>query len=230
MGELMMNAEMKKRIKKLLLKLIPNSYLKFLYLAYLSRLETWKKKHRGSYLLLNDRFDLYNHLFSKVLHGGPIAYLEFGVYKGETIKYWSTIDANPKSLFFGFDTFSGLPETWLNYEKGSFDTNGEMPDIKDNRISFIKGMFQDVLPPFLEKQKMTSTLVLHMDADLYSSTLNVLTRCNDIILPGTVVIFDEFSALIHEFKALEDYCSAYIRDYVVLGATKNFNQVAIQMK
>jgi hypothetical protein len=73
--------------------------------------------------------------------------------------------------------------------------------------------------------------VLNNDSDLYSSTLYVLTRAHDRLKPGTIVIFDEFSSVLNEFMALKHYCSAYRRDYEVLGATSSyFAQVAVRFK
>ncbi|MBN1424032.1 hypothetical protein JXA88_05690 [Candidatus Fermentibacteria bacterium] len=81
---------------------------------------------------------------------------------------------------------------------------------------------------------MEGQVVLHADADLYSSTLYVLTRCNDILRPGSVVIFDEFASVLDEFRALEDYCAAYMRDYEVIAVTRTptdyFAHLALRMK
>jgi len=60
-------------------------------------------------VILPDRYDLYNYIIYDVLENRPIDYLEFGVWKGESLKYFSTLDQNPKSRFFGFDSFEGLP-------------------------------------------------------------------------------------------------------------------------
>ena len=70
-------------------------------------------------------------------------------------------------------------------------------------------------------------LIIHMDADLYSSTLFVLTYLSDY-LPGANVIFDEFDSAFDEFRALEDYCSAYRRSYEVLAVTDWCEHVAIR--
>jgi hypothetical protein len=43
------------------------------------------------------------------------------------------------------------------------------------------------------------------------------------------VIFDEFTCLLHEFRALEDYSAAYMRKYEVLCATGDNIQIAVQM-
>ena len=79
-----------------------------------------------------------------------IDYLEFGVHEGHSILYWAECNKAPESRFFGFDTFSGLPEDWTpDYRKGHFDTSGHIPETTDKRVSFISGLFQDTVPEFL---------------------------------------------------------------------------------
>jgi hypothetical protein len=232
-----MNAKLQTRIKCILSKVIPDSS-KLRYLSYIARLESWRKKHDESYPFFDNRYDLYDYLNSDIIDKGQINYLEFGVFKGDTMKYWTSINRHRESIFFGFDTFSGLPEDWEIFtgttNKGTFDVGGTAPDLKDDRVSFVKGLFQDTLPAFLKTHAFASQLVIHNDSDLYSSTLYVLTRCNDILLRGSIVILDEFSSILHEFRALEDYCSSYMRDYEVLGATKSptdyYPQIAVRMK
>lgn len=232
-----MNNKTLQKGKEILSKLIPDSS-KLRYLMYLPRLETWRRNHNERYPLFNDRYELYKYLNSEVIHDGPITYLEFGVYKGDSIKNWSTINTHSRSRFFGFDTFTGLPELWDtftgNVYKGTFDVHGEIPELRDERVSFVKGLFQDTLCNFLRKQRIISQLVINNDSDMYSSSLYLLTRCNDILLPGSIVIFDEFSTVLHEFRSLEDFCCSYLREYVVVGATKCPNgyymQVAISLK
>jgi O-methyltransferase len=73
-------------------------------------------------------------------------------------------------------------------------------------------------------------LIIHNDSDLYSATLYVLTCANSIIVPGTVIIFDEFYSVMHEFRALEDYCASYMRSYEVIAATRNHVQIAIRVQ
>src|SRR5438270_7095361 len=78
-----------------------------------------------------DRFDLYNHLNEFVLRRAPVDFLEFGVFKGESIRAWMLLNKNPASRFFGFDTFEGLPEEWRHVgkvtRKGEFSTGGRPP-------------------------------------------------------------------------------------------------------
>ena len=64
--------------------------------------------------------------------------------------------------------------------------------------------------------------MIHMDADLYSSTIFVLRAMKDAMRPGTILIFDEYWDLKGEFKALEDFSleSGKIFEYLVISDTR----------
>ena len=57
-------------------------------------------------------------------------YLEFGVFKGESINLFSKF--LKKKIIYGFDTFYGLTEPWKGYvfTKGHFDLKGKLPRVK----------------------------------------------------------------------------------------------------
>lgn len=173
------------------------------------------------------RSALYEFLFSTEHLDGAITYLEFGVAAGDTFKWWSERNRHPDSRFVGFDTFTGLPEPWGYFPRGAFSTEGQVPDIRDSRCQFVVGMFQQTLP--LNLPSRAHRLVVHLDADLYSSTLFVLTTLAPCLMKGDILIFDEFGVAQHEFRALHDFVSAYLIKYTVLAATDNCSQVAIQL-
>jgi len=104
-------------------------------------------------------------------------------------------------------------------EAGAFDTGGKVPQIDDPRVSFQAGWFNDTLPRFLKSFAPKSRLVIHIDSDIYSSGLYVLTQLDSIAVPGTILIFDEFFSALHEFRAFRDYLSAYRRKLRALGCT-----------
>jgi len=225
----------KTKVKAAIAKTLPDS-VRWDVLGNLPKIDTWRKQHVGPDCpAFPEREQLYDYLREQVLGGAPVDYLEFGVYKGESIAYWLSKDKHPDSRYYGFDTFSGLPENWQKFsgdmDKNVFDCGGAAPNIADPRVTFIKGLFQDTLDGFLADFKPRSQLVLHNDSDLYSATLYVLTRCHDLLRPGSIVIFDEFSSVLNEFMALKNYCSAYCRQYEVLGVTTEyFAQVAIRFQ
>ena len=175
-----------------------------------------------------ERLEMYDDVMRHI-GIGPIDYLEFGVWKGASIKYWAEKNADSASRFVGFDTFTGLPEGWDFRPAGTFDAKGAKPEIEDQRVSFIVGLFQQTLSGFLESFSLRNRLVLHLDADLYSSTLFVLARVHPLIKPGTVLIFDEFGDVQHEFKAFHDYFSSHMRTYKVICGSHRYYTLAIEV-
>ena len=178
---------------------------------------------------LNDR--RYAHLNAvadyKDLIDGSI--LEFGVYQGGTINLLA--EKFPNQVLYGFDSFEGLPEDWdMNDhpEKGYIEKErfalDALPDVKEN-VKLIKGWFDESIPKFLKITEINPIKILHVDCDLYSSTKTVFTLLNEFIVPGTVIVFDEFYPwgrkryrqwAEHEFKALGEWVEKYNRKFNVL--------------
>lgn len=206
------------KFKIFLSKALPNSE-RWRYVSWLPKLEVFHKAYGHTSTVVKSRNQLYQHVNSAI-DNAAVTYCEFGVFKGASIKYWSKLNTHSASQFIGFDTFTGLPETWDNFtgglQKGTFDTQGQMPNIRDDRVSFRKGLFQETLPSFLASFDSNQLLVINIDADLYSSTLYVLTMAHPILIKGSIIIFDEFSSVLHEFRAFEDYCSAYNVSFEVI--------------
>ncbi len=178
------------------------------------------------------RHAFYAYVHARVLGKAPVDYLEFGVATGESFRSWLALDKNPGSRFFGFDSFEGLPENWqADSPRGAFSTGGRAPLVDDPRAAFVVGLFQDTVDAFSLSFTPSNRLVLHLDADLYSSTLFVLMSMNRHVRPGTVMLFDEFSArgFTDEFAALEDWCAACRRDYQVVARRTDFAKLAVEI-
>ncbi len=178
------------------------------------------------------RYNLYKYLSEKKgLYDSKFTYLEFGVCGGVSFKWWLENCKSPDSRFFGFDTFEGLPESW-----GLFFNKGEMkegvPQVNDKRAEFLKGLFQDTLKSFINtnKEHLSEKLVIHMDADLYTSTLYVLTSLAHYLKKGDVIFFDEFGVPNHEFLAFKNFIESYYIKYELIGVVNNFGQVAFEIK
>lgn len=69
-----------------------------------------------------------------------------------------------------------------------------------------------------------------MDADLYSSTLYVLTKLDRLFDEKTIITFDEFAYLDREFLAFYDYTRSYYRDYEIIHHIPTFNRSSIKFK
>lgn len=172
-----------------------------------------KVKPKPKYI--HSKNEIRDYAFSKVTITGQ--WLEFGVASGHSIRRIAKIA--PK--VYGFDSFKGLPEAWNKHHPiGTFAQN-EPPKVPNN-VELIVGLFQDTLPKF----KKEIVAFLHMDADLYSSTIFVLEQLNDFIIPGTIILFDEYFDPKHEKKATEEWISKYKRSIKHL-ATNNDQLVVV---
>jgi len=138
----------------------------------------------------------------------PVHYLEFGVAGGGSIRKMCGIFANSGSEFVGFDSFEGLPVKWEHHVRGAFSTDSALPRSNDTRVRFVKGCFQNKLPGYLAdiRGRLDKPVLVHYDADLYSSTPFILT-CLWLDIPEYYFLFDEF--FFDEVVALRDFASAF---------------------
>lgn len=210
--------------------------------AYLARLGAWARDHAGEgfdadrgepAFRYGKRERLWEHVIVSEGLEGSIDYLEFGVATGTSFRWWLVRNADPASRFAGFDTFEGLPEAFGPIRAGAFA--GPVPEVDDPRARFEVGFFQDTLGPFLavsglERREAGRPLVVHLDADLYASTLFVLTRLAPVLRPGDVLLFDEFGVPAHEFKAFTEFVHAYAARYTVLGQANALMQLAVRVE
>jgi len=202
-------------LRKLAAILYPKPIKAFDQLNWNAKYFRWIKA-QGNLPSLKTKLDFYKYINEEIIKKEAIDYLEFEVYRGASIKKWTEINTNKDSRFYGFDSFEGLPEDgYKSFKEEHFTMDGSMPEVYNDRITFIKGWFQDSLPEFKQNFNPRNRLVIHNDSDLYSSTLYVLTQLNTLLCPGSVVIFDEFCVADHEFRALIDYSQSYQRTYKV---------------
>ena len=153
--------------------------------------------------------------------------LEFGVATGRTIRHWARLW--PEHEIHGFDSFEGLPETWLwNIRKGHFAQ--KLPQVPDN-VLLHKGWFEETLPEWLTRQGPIA--FLHVDSDLYSSAKYILDQVQTRIVPGTVIVFDEYINYPgwqqDEFRAWHEFVDQHKIKYEYLGFVSSHQEVAIRV-
>lgn len=168
------------------------------------------------------------------LENRRIAYLEFGVWKGDSLRAWTDINTNEKSCFYGFDSFEGLPEHWVKgfghaTVQGQFGLSGVMPSIQDARVTLINGWFQETLRNFLQSTELAHPIVVHNDSDLHSSTLYTLCTLDPILQAGDIIIFDEYSSPSHEYLAWEQYKRAFMRKSKCIAMSDHWTQAAFEI-
>jgi len=149
----------------------------------------------------------------------PNGYLyEFGVLTGNSMVHW--LKYNQEHLkfikMFGFDSFLGLPEeadyVWHNpdWPKGAFNSveYWKVNSIEEamnklyerfepfpTKVELIPGYYSDVLTDELgEKMSKMKASFLHIDTDIYLSTLQLLDWIFkwDILMDGGIIRYDDW--------------------------------------
>lgn len=161
--------------------------------------------------------ELMRHALSLVTLKGLFA--EFGVNEGGTITFIAK--QKPQQTIHGFDSFAGLPEDWAGnaMAAGYFNRNGRLPKVPAN-VVLHPGWFDATAPKFAAD--FTDALAfLHVDCDLYSSTATIFRALGDRIVPGTVIVFDEYfnypNWKAHEHKAFTEYQAASGKNFKYIG-------------
>ena len=155
--------------------------------------------------------------------------LEFGVYRGDSINFIAGQISDP---IYGFDSFEGLPEFWRDrFDQGTFAVQA-LPAVKSH-VQLIKGWFSNTLPPFLAAHPEKFSFV-HVDCDLYSSTVSIFTLAQDRFQIGTVIVFDEYFNYpgwkFGEYRAFVEFLDRTGFSFEYLGYCRNHEQVVVRLK
>ena len=156
--------------------------------------------------------------------------LEFGVFSGKSIN--RIAGQMPGRRVYGFDSFKGLPETWRpGFEEGAFGL-AELPAVATN-VELMVGWFDNTLPAFVASNIHEKIAFLHIDCDLYSSTKTIFSFLADWIVPGTIILFDEYFNYpewrLHEYKAFQELKLTHAIGYEYIGFVPSHQQVAVRV-
>jgi hypothetical protein len=165
----------------------------------------------------------------KLLSTGTV--LEFGVATGRTLNqfaYWL-----PEKPIHGFDGFVGLPEDWTSRMRKGFFARSTLPSVRTNCQLWV-GWFNETLPGFKKQVQLDKPIaLLHVDCDLYSSTVTILDNLKDNIVPGTVIIFDEYMNYpgwqLDEFRAWQEFVAQHKIKYEYIGRVSRHQKVAVRV-
>ena len=148
-------------------------------------------------------------------------YLEFGVFKGKSINFFSRY----VKKIYGFDSFEGLKEHWvgaLNAPKGTFNLEKKIPVLNDNVVA-VQGWIQDTLKKFLSEKKPKINFV-HIDVDTYETTLFLLKELKPFLYKNSIILFDEIHNVpgweFGEYKALKEIFSNNEYDFIAFDFEK----------
>ena len=158
-------------------------------------------------------------------------FLEFGVWKGESINLFADFLSEHSAEIHGFDSFEGLVEDWLTHvynPAGSLSLNKTSPKVLKN-VKLIKGKVQETLDNFLKDKTNKKIIFTHMDMDTYASTKYVLNKIKPFLQKGSIILFDEFYGYPNwqhqEYKAFKEVFNEKEYKYIAFCAS----EVAIEI-
>lgn len=189
--------------------------------------KTFENKSDESFIVAEEYL---RYVLSQVEAGADDLFLEFGVFGGRsiTLSAWTL----PDKIFYGFDSFEGLPENFrYDWAKGSFDMRGVEPIVPEN-VRLIKGWFNETLPPFVKNHPQKCAYI-HVDCDLYSSTKTIFDNLKNQIGAGTIIAFDEYFNYPgwqeYEYKAFMEFVAENDIDFEYIART-DYEQAAVRIK
>lgn len=153
--------------------------------------------------------------------------IECGVWRGGMIAGMADVLGANREYYL-FDSFEGLPDAkeidgegalaWqADKESSNYHDNctaeiewaqKAMNKSKATNVTFLKGWFEDTIPQFQLKEPIA---VLRLDGDWYDSTMVCLEHLFPLVIPGGLIILDDYYAWDGCSKALHDYLSKHKR-------------------
>lgn len=151
----------------------------------------------------------------------PGDFLEAGVWRGgAAILLRGVLKANAvvERTVWVADSFQGLPASGASQDKGLFlhrcedlavsradvEENFRRYGLLDSQVRFAEGWFADSLPAL----PVGPLAILRVDADLYSSTTDVLVNLYDRVSPDGFVIIDDYHRMQSCKQAVDDFRAA----------------------
>lgn len=149
-----------------------------------------RRQRRVGSLMPNEAYQLYTAVLNTNKIKGDIA--EVGVYKGGSARIICEVKRNKK--LYLFDTFEGLPEVDAIdtlFKKGEFCSS--IKEVKEylkefKNVYFFKGFFPQTSTPI----KNNTFSLVHLDVDIYKSTLDSLKFFYPRMEKGGIIISHDY--------------------------------------
>jgi len=140
---------------------------------------------------------LYTLAMNALLHRGD--FVECGVYKGGTAHLLATVleegGAGADRRLALFDTFGGMPDTDPSVDKhraGDFADTSLETVRRNVGPSKHADFYAGLIPDSFAAAALDGIALLHVDLDIHDSILATLEHCYDKVVPGGVIIFDDY--------------------------------------
>lgn len=161
-----------------------------IHLGELADYSTWIRRNFGETDIYLNRELLWERVLPH-LRVENLTVLEFGVAWGYATNWWLSRLESPTLRWFGFDTFTGLPEGYRDMGPGTFSAEGLKPAINDTRVAWVEGLAEETIPAFEFVRPAQGRMFLFFDFDLYGASLVAWDHFSGSLEPGDILYFDE---------------------------------------
>ena len=176
----------------------------------------------NAYTIIPEHIYLKNLRLCQRYNRIPGAVVECGTWKGGMIAGIASLLGNERDYYL-FDSFEGLPQakeidgsralSWQSDRQSQFYFDNCRADEKDaheamklagcDSYQVIKGWFHETLPLY----KPSQIAILRLDADWYGSIMVCLEELADRVVPGGIIIMDDYYVFDGCSKAVHDFLS-----------------------
>ena len=151
------------------------------------------------------RYELFRHVIEL-----PGDIVECGVFKGHGLLFWARLlqifTPLSQRRVIGFDTFGGVPDSVKGESDRShgeaFKNYEDVPELVvaqaeelglAHRIMVQKGDASQTVAAFVEQNPGFRVSLLNLDFDVYEPTKAALEVLIDRMVPGGIIMFDEYA-------------------------------------
>lgn len=152
--------------------------------------------------------------------------VECGVFKGASFARFCTfreiLESPYSRKIIGFDMFGKFPmpeETDDAVFVEKFEqAAGEGISVNEltqwlnrkgiNNFELIQGDILQTLDAYIAAHPELKIAMLHIDVDVYKPTAHILARLYDHMVPGGLMLFDDYATVVGETRAVDEFLSA----------------------
>ncbi len=161
-------------------------------------------------------------LYKKIINL-PGAVVECGVFKGASLIRFAQFRDMLESVYsrkiIGFDMFGQFPRGGAQEDDkfiADFEAQAgdgipiaELYSVLDKKgicnVELVKGDITKTIPDYVEEHKELKIALLHVDVDVYLPTKASLECLYDHVVPGGLVVFDDYGTVHGETKAVDEF-------------------------
>lgn len=180
----------------------------------------WFSEPRRMHKLLA-HWELYKRVTSL-----PGDIVECGVHKAASLVRWATfrdgLEAARARRIVGFDAFGAFPrsdvaggddQSFIEHFEAVAGDGLSQEEVRavlarkglDVNVDLIGGDVRETIPAFLKRNPATRIAMLHLDMDVYEPTLFALELLADRVVPGGLIVIDDYNAVEGATRAVDEW-------------------------